>query len=66
MGKNHNEVYDFVNEVVESSIHANCFIIPTLKGEHICSPGDFIIEDVKGEHYTCKPDIFALTFEETK
>jgi hypothetical protein len=38
--------------------------IPTLEGDHIVTPGDFIITGVKGEHYPCKPDIFALTYEE--
>ena len=30
----------------------------------VTTPGDFIITGVKGEHYPCKPDIFALTYEE--
>lgn len=41
-----------------------CPIIPTLEGEHIASPGDWIIRGVKGEHYPCKPDIFAATYDE--
>jgi hypothetical protein len=36
----------------------------TLEGGHTVTPGDFIITGVKGEHYPCKPDIFALTYEE--
>jgi hypothetical protein len=38
-------------------------VIPTLEGEHIASPGDFIIQGIKGELYPCKPDIFAATYE---
>lgn len=38
--------------------------IQTLEGGHIVSPGDWIITGVQGEHYPCKPDIFALTYEE--
>jgi len=38
-------------------------VIPTLEGEHVASPGDWIIRGVKGEYYPCKPDIFALTYE---
>ena len=38
-------------------------IIPTLEGEHIASPGDWIIKGVKGEFYPCKPDIFAATYD---
>jgi hypothetical protein len=37
--------------------------VPTLEGEHIASPGDWIIRGVKGELYPCKPDIFAVTYE---
>jgi len=38
-------------------------IIPTLEGDHIASPGDWIIRGVNGELYPCKPDIFAKTYE---
>ena len=50
----------------ESSRHADEGVpwIATLEGGHIVTPGDFIITGVKGEHYPCKPDIFALTYEE--
>lgn len=40
------------------------FIIGSLEGVHNVSPGDWIITGVKGERYPCKPDIFALTYEE--
>lgn len=39
------------------------FMIGTLEGEHIASPGDWIIKGVKGEFYPCKPDIFTATYE---
>ena len=38
-------------------------IVKTLEGEHVCSPGDWLIRGVKGELYPCKPDIFAMTYE---
>jgi hypothetical protein len=38
-------------------------VIKTLEGEHIVTPGDWIITGVKGEHYPCKPDIFEMTYE---
>ena len=38
-------------------------VIPTLEGDMIASPGDWIIKGVKGEFYPCKPDIFAATYE---
>ena len=39
-------------------------IIPTLEGNHMAMPGDFIIKGVAGEFYPCKPDIFAATYEQ--
>lgn len=38
-------------------------VIPTLEGDHLAEPGDWIIKGVKGEFYPCKPDIFAVTYE---
>lgn len=38
-------------------------LIPTLEGEHIASPGDWIICGIAGEFYPCKPDIFEATYE---
>ena len=43
--------------------HNNYIIVPTLEGQHIAGPGDWIIRGVAGEHYPCKPDIFAATYE---
>jgi len=40
------------------------FGIDTLEGGHIVTPGDWIITGVAGEMYPCKPDIFAMTYEE--
>ena len=34
------------------------------QAKHIASVGDFIIKGVQGEFYPCKPDIFALTYDE--
>lgn len=33
------------------------------RAKHVASPGDWIIRGVQGEFYACKPDIFALTYE---
>ena len=38
-------------------------VVGTLEGEHIVSPGDWIIRGVAGEIYPCKPDIFEQTYE---
>jgi hypothetical protein len=40
-----------------------CAYINTLEGVMTASLGDWIITGVKGEHYSCKRDIFALTYE---
>lgn len=39
-------------------------VIETLEGKHTVSEGDWIIKGVKGEFYSCKPDIFEITYEE--
>jgi len=38
-------------------------IVRTLEGDHVASPGDYIIRGVAGEFYPCKPDIFAATYK---
>lgn len=38
--------------------------IETLEGRMLVSVGDWIITGVKGERYPCKPEIFAMTYEE--
>ena len=43
---------------------AACGVVGTLEGQHIVEPGDWIITGVKGEHYPCKPDIFAMTYDQ--
>ena len=39
-------------------------VVGTLEGVHRVTWGDFIIQGVSGELYPCKPDIFALTYDE--
>ena len=41
-------------------------VIPTLEGNHLASPKDYIIQGVQGEIYPCKPDIFELTYEKVE
>ena len=41
----------------------NQIIVPTLEGQHIASPNDWIIRGVAGEFYPCRADIFAATYE---
>ena len=38
-------------------------VIPTLEGDMLARPGDYIIKGIKGEFYPCKPDVFVATYE---
>lgn len=49
--------------VIEAYQTSKELLIPTLEGNHIASPGDFIVRGVDGECYPCKPDIFQKTYE---
>ena len=37
--------------------------IPTLEGEMLASPNDYIIKGIQGEFYPCKPEIFEKSYE---
>lgn len=41
----------------------DCYIIPTLEGNHLFTRNDMLITGVKGEIYPCKRDIFQKTYE---
>lgn len=41
-------------------------VIATLEGEMSVSLGDYVIRGVQGEFYPCKPDIFAVTYDEVE
>ena len=53
-------------EEYESVVENEGLKIFTLEGPLFAQIGDFIIRGVKGEFYPCKPDIFAVTYEEAK
>ena len=57
------EFYEAVFTRISPLENKKEFYIKTLEGEHIVSPGDWIIRGVKGEFYPCKPDIFEMTYE---
>jgi hypothetical protein len=40
-----------------------CCMIKTLEGDHLCCPGDIIIQGINGEYYPCKKEIFDKTYE---
>ena len=55
--------------VEETGSLYNCYgsdelCIATLEGAHTVAMNDFIIQGVKGELYSCKPDIFKMTYDE--
>lgn len=45
------------------ALGTNTFYIKTLEGDMLVGEGDWIIKGVKGEIYSCKPDIFRITYE---
>lgn len=69
-------IKEFCGESFGGSQKARCInakaelLIKTLEDgsngqvKHIATEGDYIIKGVQGEFYPCKPDIFALTYEE--
>jgi len=64
---NVNAVFEWLNSsnpIGEAYIDYKELHIVTLEGVLIVSHGDWIIRGIKGEFYPCKPDIFALTYEE--
>lgn len=65
-GENVNEIFDFMNWRNADHDEKNGLTIHTLEGHHKATIGDYIIKGVKGEFYPCKPDIFAMTYEECK
>ena len=56
----------FKRGIAMSTIGTDPFIIKTLEGDMIVSPGDYIVQGVKGELYPCKPDIFEQTYEKVE
>lgn len=64
-GSNYRQVFDFFKRyfAITSRDEKDCLVVETLEGEHIASPGDYIIKGVAGELYPCKPDILAKTYE---
>ena len=57
---------DWFSFVTTNGVDAEDALCHTLEGDMQVSPGDFVIRGVKGEFYPCKPDIFALTYEDAQ
>lgn len=60
-GDNAEEIMSFVNENL--IITDKAIVIPTLEGNMVAVPSDYIIKGVAGEFYPCKEDIFHKTYE---
>jgi len=63
-GDNTSEIMGFMRGKDYSCNKSYGLIIYTLEGNMHASLGDFIIKGIQGEFHPCKPDIFALTYEE--
>lgn len=64
-GKNIDEIQTFVGDSLMpiERRHDYDLKIKTLEGVFIVDRYDFIIKGLKGEFYSCKPDIFEMTYE---
>lgn len=64
-GSNFEEIVNFCNSArLEKTVSSGIvLIIPTLEGQHVASPGDWIIKGTLGEFYPCKPEAFEKTYE---
>lgn len=63
MTDNYAEIEMFMGGEILSEKDGGTLLIPTLEGDMIANPFDWIIKGVKGEFYPCKPDIFEATYE---
>ena len=63
-GKNQFEIMNFCKTCyLTSSGAVQDLYIDTLEGDMLANVDDYIIKGVAGEFYACKPEIFALTYE---
>jgi hypothetical protein len=63
-GQNQFEIMNFCKTCyLTSSGTVKDLYIDTLEGDMLANVDDYIIKGVAGEFYACKPDIFALTYE---
>jgi len=64
--RNHTRVANWVSSNggdAEIPFAEPCVYIFSLEGRMRADIGDYVIRGVQGEFYTCKPDIFAATYE---
>jgi hypothetical protein len=59
----------FIDAVIEEKVVPNVdgtLSIETLEGRMTAQPGYYIIKGVKGEIYSCRGDIFEMTYEKVE
>lgn len=62
-GENDDEMVAHLEGCTGWNMTDDGIVIPTLEGDHLAKPGDWIIKGVAGEFYPCKPEIFDATYE---
>jgi hypothetical protein len=63
-GENTDTVIAFIGDKATSYWGGgHAIMIETLEGTMRADRDDWIIKGVKGEFYSCKPDIFAITYD---
>ncbi len=72
---NYREIEEFMGQELKKQIISDTayeagvappqmgLIIPTLEGDMLASPRDYVIRGIKGEFYPCKPDIFVGSYD---
>ena len=63
--ENYSECVDFCRERFMACVQY-AIIIETLEGQQIVKYGDYIVKGAKGDIYSCKSDIFEMTYEEVE
>jgi hypothetical protein len=62
-GTNYDEIGDWMGLNATCEING-AFVIPTLEGDMLALPNDWIIKGTAGEFYPCKPHVFEQVFEQ--
>ena len=57
------EVREFLGDDLDYHVLEDGLLIPTLEGDMLVRPSDWLIRGVNDEIYPCKNDIFQKTYE---
>lgn len=63
--ENKNQVFNWITCSKEAIYNekGSAIKIQTLEGDMVASIGDYVIKGVEGEFYSCRADIFEMTYE---